>query len=398
MLGALAAIRAGLAARCLAVQPLQFLGDHSYSIYLWHWPILIFAPFVVAAPPRASLLALTLVLAWASKRLVEDPVRTLRALTPAWTFCGAGAATLCVLALVAGAATHVNVAAGREHRASQALLAAAPRCFGAAARDPEHPCENQQLRLQVVPIPLEAKRQRNPPCPVVERDGPLQVCAFGATAGDTIALVGDSHASHWRAALQVVARGKGWQGRSITHTGCPLSTAPSELPEPDRATCESWRRHVFAWFARHPEVRTVFISSLAGRAGDFETVVGGVLGAWQRLSATVERIVVLRDTPRVRGNTDVCVERALTSHRAAGHTCAVPRSLSRDASVVAAARLDSERVHTINLTDFICDTRSCFPVVGGVLVFKDNNHLTSVFARSLAPYLEREIERVSTSG
>jgi len=43
------------------------------------------------------------------------------------------------------------------------------------------------------------------------------------------------------------------------------------------------------------------------------------------------------------------------------------------------------------MNDFICDARWCYPVVGGALVFKDRNHLTEVFARTLGPYLARAI-------
>jgi len=350
----------------------------------------VLAPFVVPHPPRAALLVATLALAWLSKRCVEDPVRS-ASRTPAWAF---GLVTAAVLGVTVAAANHVGAELQLAREATRAVLAAPPRCFGAAARDPEHPCRNTKLRLSVVPTPLEAHKLRNPPCPVVERDGPLQVCTFGAKRGPLVALLGDSHASHWRAALAVVARAKGWRGRSMTHTGCPLSTAPTGLPRPDGPLCERWRERVFAWFARHPEVTTVFVSALSGRAGAFETKVRGALGAWSRLPATVEHIVVLRDTPRMLGDTDVCVERAIARRRPAGPACARSRSaaVDRDPQAVAARRLGPARVRIVDLNDFVC-ARSCLPVIGGALVFKDNNHLTAVFARTLGPYLQRAIER-----
>ena len=69
------------------------------------------------------------------------------------------------------------------------------------------------------------------------------VCGFGARAGAmTVALVGDSHAGHWRAALDHVAQAKGWRGLSITHSSCPLQKALRDLPEPRRTSCARWKR------------------------------------------------------------------------------------------------------------------------------------------------------------
>ena len=130
-------------------------------------------------------------------------------------------------------------------RASQSV----PACFAAAARDPGHPCSNPQLRTTVVPTPIEARTQRNSPCATLEKRGLLFVCGFGAPpaqATATIALIGDSHAAHWRAALDVVGHANGWAGISLSHTGCPLSQATKNLPQPRRDECVRWNREVHA--------------------------------------------------------------------------------------------------------------------------------------------------------
>jgi hypothetical protein len=66
--------------------------------------------------------------------------------------------------------------------------------------------------------------------------------------------------------------------------------------------------------------------------------------------------------------------------------------LPADPAVEAARR--SPRAHVVDLTRFFCDERSCPPVIGGALVYKDTNHLTSVYAATLAPYLGRALRRV----
>jgi hypothetical protein len=105
---------------------------------------------------------------------------------------------------------------------------------------------------------------------------------------------------------------------------------------------------------------------------------------------------VIRDTPKAATDTASCVQRAIARHRRAGLVCALPRRqvLDPDPAAVAALRMRSPRVRVVDLTDFICDPRRCHPVVGGALVYKDQHHLTAVFATTLAPYLLRRVERI----
>ena len=280
-----------------------------------------------------------------------------------------------------------------------------PPCFGAAARAPgRRPCADPSLRLSVVPSPAVARTLPNSPCTIIGAAPP--VCAFGvdaAHARDTIAIVGDSHAGGLRGAVATVARAHGWQGLSITHSSCPLSTAVRALPDPELfQRCAAWKTEVFAWFQRHPEVHTVFVAGLSGGSGvrpaggqtRFDTAVSGYLGAWNALPATVRHIVVMRDTPKVRHTTAACIERAMALRRDAGAACAVPRSraLDPDPLVVAAARVRSPRVQVVDLTPVFCSDRLCFPVIGGALVFRDVTHLTAVFAATLGPYLLKQVD------
>jgi peptidoglycan/LPS O-acetylase OafA/YrhL len=381
--------------------PLLFLGDISYSVYLWHWPLLTLAPYAtgrVDTTTTLTVLMLTILLAWLTKLLIEDPIRS-RRFRPRYTFASAGAATAAILAMVASGNAHLRGDIQAAERASQQVLAAAPPCFAAAARDPEHPCTNPKLRLTVVPTPIEAHRQRNSPCPKLEVRGLLYVCGFGAPAAKattTVALVGDSHAAHWRAALDVVAKAKNWTGVSISHTGCPLSKATKNLPEPRRTQCVRWNRQVLQWFKRHPEVTTVFVSQISGGVGviapgrdQLAAQRAGYAGAWKALPSSVREIVVLRDTPKVVGDTDNCVQEAIDRHRPAGPACAVSRASAL--SVDSAARAASGRARVIDLTPFFCDRRRCYPVIGGALVYKDQNHMTETWSASLGPYLLRAL-------
>jgi peptidoglycan/LPS O-acetylase OafA/YrhL len=421
VLGALAVIHAGLPVTrwapswLLTTRPAQFLGDVSYSAYLWHWPLLVFAPFAGpgadATATRVIVAVLTVLLAWLTKVLVEDPVRHSRRLRaqPRMTFaCGAAASAMIVAVLALGT-THVQAQIRAAQQQTDALVAEHPPCFGAAARDPAHPCENRALRRQVVPAPVAAREELNAPCQNFRRENGVSVCEFGVPAAQAtrhVALIGDSHASHWRAPVDAVARERAWHGLSVTRTSCPFSTSTKLTPEPTRSQCTRWVKALPGFFALHPEIDTVFVSGITGGRvkvprgrSKREAKVNGYRDAWRTLPATVKHIVVIRDSPKIFHSTLECIDRAIAAHRDAGATCAVPRrsSLLPDPEAIAARATHSTRLQVVDLTPLLCSPGQCFPVIGGALVYKDLHHFTLVFAQTLAAPFGTAVRRLVRS-
>jgi hypothetical protein len=230
--------------------------------------------------------------------------------------------------------------------------------------------------------------------------GPFRTCEFGVPrdrARATIALVGDSHAAHWRAALEVLAQAERWHGVSVTLSGCPYSVATRVLPEPLRSECGRRNREVPRWLARNTEIHTIFVSELSGAQwllpqatrDRFRAEANAYADAWRRLPVSVRHVVVIHDTPKALPTTARCIERAAALGEDAGRDCAVARrrAVDPDAAVAAAERLGGPRFATIDMDRYFCDAVVCEPVIGGVLVQKDLHHLTAVFVRTLGPYL-----------
>ncbi|MCW2986099.1 MAG: acyltransferase, partial [Conexibacter sp.] len=304
VLGAVAVIRAGAPAgrsaptRLLSLRPLQRLGDVSYAVYLWHWPLIVLAPYALGheldTPTRIAIVMLTLLLSLLSKTTIEDPMRRSRLLTAhggRLTFAAAAAASLAVLALATAGTDHVQAKIHQDAQVTRRTLADKPKCFGAAARDPRRSCVNPKLTRTVVPTPVQAPKMDNAPCEVVESTGRVRVCAFGAAPGPgvrNVALIGDSHASHWRSAMAALVKDKGWHAVSITHTSCPYSAATAVIPEPGRTQCVEWKQQVRKWLGAHPEIDTVFFGAHTG--GDvvqikgrspWQAQVNGYTNAWK---------------------------------------------------------------------------------------------------------------------
>jgi hypothetical protein len=308
----------------------------------------------------------------------------------------AAACRLLALAVVLGAALAPSLVV-------EVTAAAAPSCFGAAARDPGRPCSTPSRSL--FPPRNTAGFAPADGCREV-RDDPAPVCRFGVSARRAtrqVALVGDSHALHWRAALDVVARRERWHGLSVTTPACFFSAAVRYLPDGLREPCEPWYRSAQRFFRRHPEISTVFVSQkadtpLIAPGGTTASAVrrAGFRRAWAALPRSVKRVVVIRDVPDPADDMFACLERAVAAGQDPGTACATPRSvaLRRDFAVSAAALPRSRRLRHVDLTSFFCDADQCFPAVGGVRVYNDVlGHLTVAYARTLAPYLHRALRR-----
>lgn len=278
---------------------------------------------------------------------------------------------------------------------------AATSCYGAAAHDPDAPCHDPALDRQVEPYPdVSAARaaQGGSPCQRIESDGPIAACWTGAApkrAVRTVAVVGSSHAGHWRPAIEYAASRLGWRLVTIVHAGCPMSMA---LPRMERWTsCIRWNLAIPGFLAKHPEIDLLITSNHRGRVvvpeGQTEDQARGegYRLMWDRILTTtsVKRILVIRDTPRFRTATIPCVRDALDRGLIPAEACALERdwALPPDPTANTARALGDPRVQVMNLTRFFCDDTTCPPVIGGVLTLRDVSHVTTRFAETLGPYM-----------
>jgi hypothetical protein len=237
----------------------------------------------------------------------------------------------------------------------------------------------------------------------------MTVCRFGkwpARPRGTTVLVGDSHAMHLQQTVQVVADRHGYRAVLNARSHCPYVAAPVALEDAaDAAGCNQRNRELPGWFRAHPGVSVAFIAHYTETTGKVQTAPGqsefaaevaAYERAWRAIPRTVTHIVILRDTPETPVGTLDCVTRAMDHHERAGPRCAFPRgrAVAPDPAAVAARRIHDPRVRLVDLNGYICRRRRCFPVVGGVLVFKDTSHLTPLFATTLGPFLDRRAGRL----
>ncbi len=394
--------------RLLATRPAQFLGDVSYSVYLWHWPLIILLPYVtdhrLTGLDRVSVLLATLGLAALTKRWVEDPVRAARHLglaRPLATFGYAAGAAVLLIALCVVPRHDVAREVAHTEQVAAALASKAPHCFGAQARDPRaHGCPNPALAGSLVPSPEAAKNDApgESRCREPLAADPMQPCRFGTPRPGVphLAVIGDSHARVVMTMVEQLVDAGVVTADAYLASGCAWSTKEPNTNKPAGAECADFRQRLHPLLERtitdYDAVLTT--ARLTWMRGDRDEIVRGLSDAWRQATRKGVPVLVLRDNPQSDDpelNPQFCLAKVSVSE--ANERCALSRSerLDRwfDALSAAARRTPGARV--IDLTPYYCDDDTCPVVIGGVNVYRDNNHLSMTYARTLAPYLYRAI-------
>ena len=439
--------RAGSPGRILlATPPLRWLGRISYSLYLWHWPILVLAPVALGLGAsefgpaegdlalRLGLVLVAVVLAAFTWRLVEEPFRrgrlpfgrlSLGGRVRGVAMAGAAVLVIGVGSTTMGAVAQRDLQAGYDGEqdgipatpaatpsptptptevASPGSFAPRPNASGSPSPSPTSmptptptPIPRPSPRIDG-PVPrdltpsLGASRGDDDPlladgCGLSLAGSRPPSCVYGDRNGAiTVALVGDSHAAHWFPALNVIAKERGWRLVPLTKFSCVFVDLPIWSPNLNRryTECESWRENVVDRLVKlQPDLVIIasnrWLPVIANRDNEPERQGAGLARLIERIPGTV---AILADTPRSEYDVPAC----LAKHRDAIERCTTTRTaalgwrhLRREKE---AARLTGATL--VDMSDIVCPTDRCPPIIGKTLVYRDNHHLTATFVISIA--------------
>ncbi|MFC6041500.1 acyltransferase family protein [Nocardioides hankookensis] len=413
---------AGAVSRPLSWRPATFVGDISYAMYLWHWPLIVVLPFITGVDLRTrdkvGIFLATLVVSWACTRWVEDPVRTNRALADVpWRAYALGAAGMVVVVASAGALhadlnRDVAAAQAASDRVVEKALAGDTPCIGPSTLDPENRADCGPVGGEGDPIqdPAAVVEQNDvlafPGCMSMPTVVAVHTCDLGTTDDPkrTIAVAGDSHSTHWFPAFDRIGRERGWRVRTFTRSGCPLTDATAvrkDWPEHRYELCRDGNEDIERQILADPEIDTVFVSADSstyqweqGPDTDFaDPATDGFHAVWQRLTDAGKQVVVIHDVPETKDskNSPNCV----AANPGDPEACASPR----DRAVVPDAEADAVAtagpgVRLIKLTDQFCDDELCYAVIGRVIVYRDFAHVSEEYSTLMAPYLSRAFDAV----
>jgi len=353
--------------RLLDIEPLQRLGQLSYSWYLWHWPVLVIGVALIPEvnlAGRLALVTLALGLSALTFTFVENPIRFHRRLSrrPAFSIGLAAVLTLAGCGVALGVRQSAIAAQGSRSHAP----------YVAAQWD---------------------RPTLGDDCNANWGDVRAEECVWGDSASSrTLVLFGDSHAAHWFPGLEAIAEAEGWRLLTLTKNACPAAALPFNDPRSHTDDeCSRWRESAIQ---RIREIRpdAVVLGSATHFYGTFtaEEWLHGFEATLGALESSGTRSLVMWGNPSAPHDIPECLSRARVQRRDADAACTFDARTALDHTSYRAALAVANRVEgavVVDVSRYFCEDGECGPTVGGEIVVYDSHHITASTAVALVPLL-----------
>jgi peptidoglycan/LPS O-acetylase OafA/YrhL len=424
----------------LSRRAMRMIGRISYSWYLWHWPFLVLAPYAVGHSLNLAenllVAALSGVVATLSFLLLENPARSWawlsalprRSLLTGATLSACGAVTCLVMSAtlpsLAGhglapvakitrpttpVPNHTVSAPGVTTTTLDPLAEEAAQITAQVNAQVAATINVQDVPANLNPSVSDAGESNSPTfydgCMDGYTDSTVALCEFGDTNSNvSVALFGDSHAAMWFPAVEGAALQHNWAVYNWTKATCPpLYNVPIISPVLGRefTECETWRQNVLSEIATvHPTV------VILGVARHYTSIYGFTPytaqwnnGLAQMVSAVEKlgsKVIVMSPIPKP----PVDVADCLSDHLTTATACTMPIPTVIDVSGKAAekAAVVAAGAFYINAEPWFCTSTTCGTMIGNILMWRDDNHISEPFSAFLAPAMGAEIAQVIPNG
>lgn len=365
-LGTAAVILAGLQGlptwldRLYGFKPIAFTGEISYSLYLWHWPLIILLPWATGYQPRAfeliGLLCALYLLAFLSKKFVEDRFRTLPALTkrkPRMTYALAAVTSVIILALSLSGSGVTALQIAAQGQQTQTL----DRAKNDTA-DPDHKCMTDAEAVDV------------------------KICRYGRIGADfRVLLVGDSPAAMHLGAWKRLAENGGFELNLAYKASCSFNLEKRSDSVRGK-TCQQWNQNLQNRLTTDKPYDLVLTSYYtAVRATEIEgqsesEKVAGFKAAWAPLQDRGATVVAIRDGVNMDKQMRDCWESAVYD----ASKCSMAEKNAFITDLAQKAASSPPGALTLDFTDLYCQNGKCPALINGVYAFRDNSHISMAFS------------------
>jgi len=434
VLGAAATLVAGAAGapdaqpwpiRMLGIRPMRVVGDWSFSLYLWHWPLLTIPELRGgdrSLPVTVLAVVLTFVLAGLTYRFVETPFRSARRVPRVRALLLYPVSVVTVVAVALAGSAYGKYQAG-EFGDDPAITVA-----NSGIEDAGGVRVSADPTVALVQASVYAARRDDPvpsnltpdlltlrdDIPDVgdcdyKDDSVRRLCPRGDPDGDkTLVVLGNSHGRMWIPAFERLAQRDGYRTYYLVKPNCTAADLlVSDLDNGNRPwqACSDFRDWAISQIDDLDPDLVVLSSSgpnpviypdgPSGRgvesddADRLDVTEQGWEDAIARITPLTDRLVLLRDVPKNPGDPGTC----LTTGDPDLGTCLFdPMPSQEDDSDASVAAAEATGTDHVDPSRWICWDGSCPVVVGDTLTYRDRGHLTTVYAASLADELARAMD------
>ena len=434
VLGTVALLAAGTAgamagaARLLSGRAIGWLGDVSYSFYLWHWPALVlpaaYLGHELSLLPGLGMLLIALALSALTSRLLERPVRRVNALARrpdlALSLWPLAVSAVLGTALWCGGQIAVASAAGTSIPTASSSAVLSPTA-GMPTNSPPEGTPDAAVDEVVAAVdeavlegPVPALRQdlrtlagdkwdHPSECVAMDEEPSTELCPVGDTAADrTIVLLGDSHAGMWLPAFDALGRDESWEVVPIVKYGCPAidwpTWAANDRPATDCSEFHDWAVDQIADL--EPELVVVASRALLELADETQSDMlperealdaweAGMHSALKELSTSAERVQVVLGTPSTPQPPADCL--SASGATLGDCTFQLPQVVSEVNARTSAAAVDAG-AGVIDMTPLVCAAERCPMVVRTTAVYADDNHLSATYVDQIGVGLTEQLD------
>lgn len=357
----------------LTTRSARSLGNWSYSIYLWHWPVIVLGGLIGIIPEfwgyRVPLvLVLTIGLAAATYHFFEKPVLS--------------------ISLVSPHARKIAVGIGLVATIGTALICLAILRVPAASANL---------------INTAAQGQE-------ESDGPTADVVVDSTGGEkTILVVGDSHANFWRQGFTAYAQEKGFTVVFVTKLSCPWMDIPALTPQSQDTlfNCQErlWDPAVAAAKEFMPAVTVLASRSVLSRdllvdgkiisadqPGWADAVAAGTQRALDQIAPFTKKIVIIEPIPETTTSMLDCLSTG-AEPESCNQAVDVKTGTQEFEAITRTIATNNPNVLSVSLDDLICPDNMCPAEVNGIATHRDNQHLTWDYAEAIMPQVDALLAR-----
>ncbi|WP_141014081.1 acyltransferase family protein [Nocardioides sambongensis] len=384
-----------LIGRLLACPPARVVGDWSYSLYLWHFPVFRAAVAEWGPLDRVQVLAavvVTFALAGATYHLIEQPFRkrgTWRRVGRAIALYPASVALVVVAAVGANAAIQHQIDASADNPS----IELGDYRKGELSKDPAVALveasviaaeEDRAVPGQLDPPLGEVRDSIAPLGDCDYRTGTQDLCAFGTADADrSIVVLGDSHGRAWGPTFTTIGERYGYAVYQLVLSGCPANQGTRSDPENggEWEFCADFNDWTVEQVAQlQPDV--VVIANNAYSQGSFKEIqMQGLADQVTALREVTDRVVLVGDTPRLPAMPGVC----LSTRDVDLGDCLfapAPGQIKKQKEFGAITRDNGGEY--LDALDWFCSRRKCPSVIGDIVPLRDKDHISTPYAEKLA--------------